>query len=101
MKFNGGLGAVICDDCRRIFDTGIGVEEYDNIYGSGNDYCYKCRPEDYTNPKIKIPPIKERKETPCGCYYCGDWIEEFDLFFVESDGNPVCLDCIGEQILIP
>ncbi len=40
-KFNGGIGAVICDACRAIIDEGIEHAEAEEIYGEVT-FCYRC-----------------------------------------------------------
>lgn len=45
-KFNSGDGAVICDHCRKIIDSGISYREYENTWskhGDDGDICMLCR----------------------------------------------------------
>ena len=45
-KFNGGYGAVICDQCRVMLDAGLSLKEYEESYGkSGDDgdFCPMCK----------------------------------------------------------
>jgi hypothetical protein len=47
-KFNGGRGAILCNDCRVIIKTGISFTEYETeaILGRaelGPQYCNDCK----------------------------------------------------------
>lgn len=45
-KVNGGIGAVICDECKVVFDSHLSYEEYLRVYKEGPDYCWEhkdCR----------------------------------------------------------
>ena len=45
-KFNGGLGGVICDVCRRLIDQDLSLKEYDETWGKhgdDGDICMKCK----------------------------------------------------------
>lgn len=52
-KFNGGQGAVVCDQCRKIIDRDISYHEYLRVYNTNNpdgDFCIRCkRPEVFKN----------------------------------------------------
>lgn len=53
-KFNGGRGAVICDQCKVMIDEGLGLKEYEEIYGkSGHDgdFCPLCKNGIQREPK--------------------------------------------------
>lgn len=41
-KFNNGRGAVVCDDCRIIFDADLNFNLYSNIYLKELDLCWRC-----------------------------------------------------------
>lgn len=41
-KFNGGNGAITCDNCSTIIKTNISPKEYNNI-STGVDLCDKCK----------------------------------------------------------
>jgi len=44
-KFNGGRGAVICDQCKKMIDADISYKEYEECYekiNSAGDYCLAC-----------------------------------------------------------
>lgn len=42
-KFNGGDGAVVCDRCRVIIDSGLSYKEYEECYnGPRGDFCPSC-----------------------------------------------------------
>jgi len=47
-RFDGGYGAVTCDECNVIFDAHISHDEYLESYGEGPDYCWK-----HKNRKLK------------------------------------------------
>ena len=40
-RFNGGKGAVTCNECNVIFDDELSYEEYKETYGDGPDYCWR------------------------------------------------------------
>ena len=45
-KFNGGHGAVICDQCNKMIDLGIGYLEYEETWskqGDDGDFCMLCK----------------------------------------------------------
>ena len=45
-KFNGGQGAVICDHCRKMIDSGISYREYEftwGMHGDDGDFCMLCK----------------------------------------------------------
>ena len=45
-RFNGGRGAVTCDECDIIIDSDLSFQEYKENYGKSEpktDYCWKCR----------------------------------------------------------
>lgn len=37
--------------------------------------------------------INEIKNAPGPCHWCGEWIEEYDLFQRDNFGNIICLEC--------
>ena len=42
-KFNNGEGAVICNKCKVIIDSGLSYDEYKEYYGGiEEDFCWKC-----------------------------------------------------------
>jgi len=42
-KFNGGIGAVICNKCRVIIDEGLSYKEYEEYYNDPKgDLCPSC-----------------------------------------------------------
>jgi len=46
-KFNGGDGAVVCDKCRTIIDSGLSYKEYEESYGIQKcDLCTNCASKD-------------------------------------------------------
>lgn len=52
-KFNGGRGAVVCDNCGIIFDANIGYMDYIDIYekeGESGVFCWRCK-TGYKQPK--------------------------------------------------
>lgn len=45
-KFNGGQGAVICDQCRKMIDANLSYREYEETWGKhgdDGDFCLYCK----------------------------------------------------------
>jgi len=42
-KFNDGMGAVICDECRIMIDENLSWADYAEVYGLKGDICWKCK----------------------------------------------------------
>jgi len=56
-RYNGGKGAVFCDNCHKLIDINLSYTTYQRVYGKNGDdgdICTRCkRPEAYKNkPKL-------------------------------------------------
>ena len=45
-KFNSGYGAIICNVCNIIIDSGFGPDEAEEVYGPEPHYCWKHKPKE-------------------------------------------------------
>ena len=53
-KYNGGIGAVICDGCRVMIDMEISDYDYRIIYkNKDGDFCWRC--------KLNLKEIKNKQ----------------------------------------
>jgi hypothetical protein len=62
-KFNSGYGAVVCDCCGIMFDSGLGPDDYNKIYGGPKtpDRCWRHKdsllPHEYfLDNDLPVPP---------------------------------------------
>ena len=53
-RFNSGYGGVTCDVCNVLIDSGLSPDEYSDVYGSGDDYCWKHKPVKGKRKGVKI-----------------------------------------------
>lgn len=62
-KFNGGMGAVICDSCRIIIDDNLSWDHYKETYGDNTpDYCHVHHPQN-RKESIKELDVNNGTET--------------------------------------
>ena len=65
-KFNGGAGAVICDQCRKMIDSHLSLAEYERTWGTSGedgDFCMRCRTGENYNHKQGETKVKHEKHT--------------------------------------
>ena len=58
-KYNNGVGAVICDKCKVIFDSHLSYAEYLEMYDNEKqNICWKCK-EKTKDKKDKLEIIND------------------------------------------
>ena len=57
-KYNNGVGAVICDKCKVIYDAHLSYAEYLEMYNEKQNICWKCK-EKTKDKKDKLEIIND------------------------------------------
>jgi len=65
-KFNSGMGAILCSECRTILKTGYQYSELEKQASRGKVqleayYCEKCEPKKQVCEYSGLPPVEHYK----------------------------------------